>query len=83
MVKTNFYIIFVLIFFISISCFGSIFFSKSEGLISNINDDFQRPRAYFHPFTTDYESYSYHWLPPWDPREKRDQEKLISDILSR
>ena len=54
----------------------------TENMISTINDDFQTPRAYFHPFTTEYERYSATWLPPWDPREQRDQEKMISSILS-
>jgi hypothetical protein len=53
-----------------------------ESMIGTINADFQNPRAYFHPFTTDYESYSIAWLPPWDPREKRDEEMRISSVLS-
>lgn len=55
---------------------------STENMISTINDDFQTPRAYFHPFTTEYERYSESWLPPWDPREQRDEEKRISSILS-
>jgi len=81
MSKTNYYII--LISILVIACFYSFLFYSQEGLISNINDDFQRPRAYFHPYTTDYERYSDTWLPPWDPREKRDYKMLVSSILSR
>ena len=81
MSKTNHYII--LITMLLIACFYSFLFYSREGLISNINDDFQTPRAYFHPYTTEYERYSATWLPPWDPREKRDYKILVSSILSR
>ena len=80
MSKTNYI---VLIFILVLACLYSFLFYSREGLISNINDDFQRPRAYFHPYTTDYERYSDTWLPPWDPREKRDYKILVSSILSR
>ena len=63
-----------------ISCITYII--RTEGLISSINDDFQRPRAYFHPFTTDYESYSRSQLPPSDPRRIKDEKMLISRLLS-
>jgi hypothetical protein len=53
-----------------------------ESMIGTIDADFQNPRAYFHPFTTDYESYSIAWLPPWDPREQRDEEMRVSSVLS-
>ena len=80
MSKTNYTI---LIFILLLACLYSFLFYSREGLISNINDDFQRPRAYFHPYTTEYERYSDTWLPPWDPREKRDYKILVSSILSR
>ncbi len=54
-----------------------------EGLISSINDDFQRPRAYFHPFSTEYESHMKNRLPVTDPRIIKDGKMLVSSILSR
>ena len=47
-----------------------------EGLVSSINDDFQRPRAYFHPFTTEYESYMRSQMPPSDPRIIKNEKGL-------
>lgn len=77
--KYNYLMIVLGIFIVVIVLRGVII----EGLVSSINDDFQRPRAYFHPFTTDYESYMRNQLPPSDPRTIKDEKNMISSILSR
>ena len=77
--KYNYLMIVLGIFTIVIVLRGVIM----EGLISSINDDFQRPRAYFHPYTTEHESYMRNQLPPSDPRTIKDEEVMISSILSR
>ena len=53
-----------------------------EGLTTRSNANFKSPRAYFHPFSTEYESYSRAWLPPWDPRVQRDDRDRMLALLS-
>ncbi len=75
--------ILVISFILIVMCVSYYMYAvKTEGLISTINDDFQRPRAYFHPFTTDYESYARSQLRPSDPRSVRDEKMLVSRLLS-